>query len=252
MNSFISRIGGKKFLSKTIISRFPDPFPKRYIEVFGGAGWVMFALQNIAKLEVFNDIDGQLINLFRCVKYHCEELQKEIRWVLNSREIFLDYREQELCRGFTDIQRAARYFVLIKESYGSDARSYGCGRRNLHEPMKYLTAIKGRLQDTVIENRDFEPLIKTYDRIDSLFYLDPPYHGAERYYSASFSEDDHRRLAKILRGIKGKFILSYNDNPFVRELYSGFSVEPISRKNNLQMKCQASDREYKELLIKNY
>ena len=251
MNSFVSRIGGKRLLSKAIISRFPSPFPERYIEVFGGAGWVMFALQNIAKLEVFNDIDGQLINLFRCVKYHCEELQKEIRWSLNSREIFLDFREQERCRGLTDIQRAARYFVLIKESYGSDARSYGCSRRNLHDPVEYLSAVQDRLRNTVIESRDFEPLIKTYDRAGSLFYLDPPYHGTEGYYPDTFSEDDHKRLAEILKGIKGRFVLSYNDDSFIRELYSGFSIEPISRQNSHQTRYQAGGK-FKELLIMNY
>ncbi len=210
----------------------------------------MFALQNIAKLEVFNDIDGQLINLYRCVKCHCEELQKEIRWVLNSREIFLDYREQELCRGLTDIQRAARYFVLIKESYGSNARSYGCGKRNLQKPVDYFSAIRDRLQNTIIENSDFESLIKLYDSADSLFYLDPPYHGTERYYPGSFSEEDHRRLEEALKSIKGRFILSYNDDSFIRELYSDFSVEFVSQRYSL--KRSDPSRKFTELLIKNY
>lgn len=252
MNSFISRIGGKKLLSKEIIRRFPDSFPERYIEVFGGAGWVLFALQKCAKLEVFNDIDGQLINLFRCVKYHPEAVQKEIEWVLNSREVFYDFREQQSCRGFTDIQRAARYFTLIKESYGSDVRSYGCSHRNMDDASKYLTQVRERLQDTVIENRDFEPLIKTYDRPDSLFYLDPPYHGTERHYADAFSEDDHRRLNGSLKSLRGKFILSYNDDDFIRTLYDGFKIESISRQNNLAMRNPSAPHEFKELIITNF
>lgn len=252
MNSFISRIGGKKLLSKEIIRRFPDPFPERYIEVFGGAGWVLFALQQVAKLEVFNDVDGQLINLFRCVKYHCEELQKEIKWVLNSREIFLDLRDQQACRGFTDIQRAAQYFTLIKESYGSDARSYGCSKRNITSAVEYLSKVQKRLQNTVIENKDFESLIKTYDRPAALFYLDPPYHGTEKYYTNVFSEEDHRRLNSSLKHIKGRFILSYNDDDFIRSLYKEFQIEPISRQNNLLMRSENADKQFHELIIKNY
>lgn len=252
MNSFISRIGGKKLLSKKIIQRFPDPFPDRYIEVFGGAGWVLFALQQLASLEVFNDVDGQLINLFRCVKYHCSALQEEIQWALNSRELFTDYKEQQGCRGFTDIQRAARYFLLIKESYGSDIRSFGCSKRNITGAAEYLSEIQKRLQRTVIENKDFESLIKTYDRPGALFYLDPPYHGTEKYYSASFNEEDHRRLNTALKGIKGKFLLSYNDDNFIRDLYDGFKIEPISRKNNLSLRREDIDKNFNELIITNY
>lgn len=212
----------------------------------------MFALQQVAELEVFNDIDGQLVNLFRCVKYHCDELQKEIRWVLNSREMFFDIRDQADCRGFTDIQRAAQYYTLIKESYGSDARSYGCSKRNILSTIDYLSKVQKRLQNTVVENKDFESLIKVYDRAGALFYLDPPYHGSERYYTNLFTEEDHRRLAAILKGIKGKFILSYNDDSFIKELYSGFQIEPISRQNNLLMRDEGIDRQFNELIIRNY
>lgn len=252
MNSFISRIGGKKLLSKEIISHFPDPYPERYIEVFGGAGWVMFALQKIAELEVFNDIDGQLINLFRCVKYHCGELQREIKWVLTSREMFLDIRELQSYRGLTDIQRAAIYFTLIKESYGSDARSFGCSKRNMEGAADYLSKVQERLQKTVIENKDFESLIKTYDRPKALFYLDPPYHGTEKYYDSPFSEEDHARLNTVLKHIKGKFILSYNDDAFIRSLYQDFEIEEVSRQNNLLMRNGNGDQKFRELLIKNY
>ena len=252
MNSFISRIGGKKLLSKEIIRRFPNSYPERYIEVFGGAGWVMFALDKIAKLEVFNDIDGQLINLFRCVKYHCGELQREINWVLNSREMFLDFRELQTYNGLTDIQHAAIYFILIKESYGSDTRSFGCGKRNMIGAVEYLSEVQKRLQKTVIENKDFKSLIKTYDRQEALFYLDPPYHGTEKYYDNTFSKEDHYRLNLVLKQIKGKFILSYNDDDFIRTLYKDFNIESITRQNNLLMKNKHGNRQFQELIIKNY
>ena len=76
MNSFIGWIGGKRLLRKAIIERFSEEGFDRYIEVFGGAGWVLFGKEVGKELEVFNDADSNLNNLYRCIKYHCEELQK--------------------------------------------------------------------------------------------------------------------------------------------------------------------------------
>ena len=121
MNSFISWIGGKKLLRKHIISQFPEGFD-RYIEVFGGAGWILFGKEKGRELEVFNDIDGELINLYRCVKYHCKALQEELEYSLSSREIFYNDRERIKAKGTTDIQRAAAYFRLIRTSFGSDKK----------------------------------------------------------------------------------------------------------------------------------
>lgn len=87
MNSFISWIGGKKLLRKKIMEQFPEDFD-RYIEVFGGAGWVLFGKEKHADMEVYNDLNGDLVNLFRCVKYHPDALQKELDWILVSREQF--------------------------------------------------------------------------------------------------------------------------------------------------------------------
>ena len=115
MNSFIPWIGGKKLLRKEILSRFPKEQPSRYIEVFGGAGWVLFAKEQYGKqLEVYNDLNGDLVNLYRCVKYHAQEVQRECEFLLNSREIFINYKEQMNINGLTDIQRAARFLYLIK------------------------------------------------------------------------------------------------------------------------------------------
>ena len=145
-------------------------------------------------MEVYNDINGDLVNLFRCVKFHCGELQKELSFMLNSREIFYDFASQCNTRRMTDIQRAARFFILINTSYGSDHRSYGCVKRNVNVITQYLTDIQERLSNVVIENKDFGDLIKVYDKGDSLIYLDTPYYGTERYYKVQFSEEDHMRL----------------------------------------------------------
>ena len=100
-------------LAKQIISMFPNDID-RYIEVFGGGGSVLFAKDKHAPLEVYNDANGQLVNLFRCIRFHRSELQREITGYVNSREVFEDIHSQLNGRGFTDIQRAAMFYVMIR------------------------------------------------------------------------------------------------------------------------------------------
>ena len=249
MNSFISWIGGKKLLKKKIIEQFPNNF-ERYIEVFGGAGWVLFDKEQHAKMEVFNDINGDLVNLYRCVKFHPEALKKELEWSCISREQFFDFISQNEVRGMTDIQRAARFFCMIKLSFGTDLESFGVRPRDMQGAIKYLQEVSKRLNRVVIENVDFERLLKTYDRAAALFYLDPPYYEAEKYYPDRFMPEDHIRLRNALAKIKGKFILSYNDCPEIRKLYDGYEIIEVDRLHNLVSKT--NPRRYKELIIKNY
>ena len=79
MESFMGRMGGKKLLRKTICEKFPPTAEfDRYIEVFGGAAWVLLYKEKHAQLEVYNDLDGEMVNMLRCVKYHLSELLKEM------------------------------------------------------------------------------------------------------------------------------------------------------------------------------
>jgi DNA adenine methylase len=161
MNSFIAWIGGKKLLRKAILERFPDQSEyDRYIEVFGGAGWVLFGREPNKQLEVFNDIDENLINLYRCIKYHCGELQKELDWMIVSREQFFDAKIQLEMRGLTDIQRASRYLYIIKSSFGADRKTFGTNKKNLSNTIDYLTEIQERLKNVVVENLDYQRLIR--------------------------------------------------------------------------------------------
>ncbi len=148
-------------------------------------------------------------------------------------------------RGFTDIQRAAMFYVQVKISYGAERRTYGCNKKNISP--EYITDIESRLKNgsgVVIEHKDFENLIKVYDRPNSFFYCDPPYHKTEKYYDAEFKTEDHERLKSVLGNIKGRFILSYNDDEYIRNLYKEFNIISVERPNNL------SKGRYKELIIK--
>lgn len=249
MESFISWIGGKKLLKRKIIEQFPDNID-RYIEVFGGAGWVLFDKEKHAGMEVFNDINGDLINLYRCVKYHPEALQRDLEGMFMSREQFYDNLAQNAIRGMTDIQRAVRFYCKIKLSFGTDLRTFGCKARNMQKTVDYLREVSKRLNRVIIENVDFERLLRTYDRPMALFYLDPPYYKAEKYYDDVFEWADHVRLYAALSKIQGKFILSYNDDDAIRDLYKGYTIIEVQRCNNLAHKNGGG--RYKELIIKNF
>lgn len=251
MNSFISWVGGKKLLRNKIIETFPENESyNRYVEVFGGAGWVLFSKEKHADLEVYNDVSGKLVNLFKCVKYHPEALQKELEHTFMSREQFFDAKSQIDARGLTDIQKAARFYILIKESFGTDLRSFGVRPKNIKNAIDYILEISKRLNSVVIENQDFECILKTYDKKDTLFYLDPPYHETEKYYLDKFTPEDHVRLKETLEKLNGKFLLSYNDCEYIRKLYHDYYIVEAERTHNL---VQGKEKpRYKELLIKNY
>ena len=250
MNSFIAWVGGKKLLRKIISDKFPEKFDK-YVEVFGGAGWVLFYKDKYAKTEVYNDINRDLVNLFKCVKYHPEAIEKELELSLNSRQIFNEYKNQMDCIGLTDIQRAVRYLYLIKSSYGARVSTYGSKPRDISNT-EFLKDVRKRLSRVVIENKSFEKIISAYDNEGTLFYLDPPYHNTENMYDTGdfiFNEEQHIKLRDILKDIKGKFVLSYNDDEFIRELYKDFKIEGIERQNNLSLN---SGSRFKEVVITNY
>ena len=255
MDSFISWIGGKKLLREAICERFPQSNSikiEKYVEVFGGAAWVLFHKERHAALEVYNDINSHLVNLFKCVKHHPSAMKEELENLLYSRETYNNFKEFYKNLALTDIQRAAMYFYIIKASFGSKVTSFGAKPRDIANA-DYLQVIKERLKTVVIENKSFEALIKQYDRSHTLFYCDPPYFGTERYYDhgdAPFGKDMHQKLAEILKGVKGKVIVSYNDAEFIRELYRGFNVEEVVRQNNLSP--DAGKEPYRELIIRNY
>ena len=113
MNSFIAWIGGKKLLRKEIVKRFPEEGFTRYVEVFGGAGWVLFEKEQGKELEVFNDRDSNLINLYRCIKYHCGELQRELEWLTISREQFFLFLRYGSLKLFFFSGNQAKHFLVF-------------------------------------------------------------------------------------------------------------------------------------------
>ena len=230
----------------------------RYIAGCGGGGWVLFHKPPGNDFEVYNDFNGLLVNLYRCVRDEPEELMEALRYVLNAREDF-DRVRSALARDSpaSDVQRAAWFYQLIRYSYASGLTSFGSQPHDMWSNFPLIEQAHRRLAKVVIENKDFEKLIRQYDRPVSFFYLDPPYHATEGYYQNigedGFTEADHIRLRDALMRIEGKFLLSYNDDAFVRDLYDqpGISLMETTRINNIKQRYDPNCQ-FPELLIANY
>lgn len=253
INPPISRLGGKSRLRKAIIERIPEH--TCYTEGFFGAGWVYFG-KEMSRVEVINDIDGELVNLFRVIKYHAEELNRYLNFEIISRDQFKCYSEQNT-QTLTEIQRAIRYLYLVNYSFASKGGNFGYsavqGPKKKLNSDELLIAIKRRLQNTYVENLDYKKLIDKYDREMTFFYLDPPYYDTaidfHKHNPITFQEMDHIELRDKCTNINGKFLLSINDHPWIREIYRDFKIEPI----DVNYSCgKGKNENAQELLISNY
>lgn len=262
MNSFIAWIGGKRILAKKIISMMPQH--KTYVEVFGGAGWVLFR-KEISKIEVWNDLNSDLVNLFRIVRNNLDEFKSRQYFLLSSRQEYYDFQKALKAGKFKNsIDRAIAFYYCIRNSFGSGiftGWAFGPNRMPRYTiSLDHLEDAKERLKNVYIDNLSFGRLIPNWDRKDTLFYCDPPYYmlldrGRGSYYQCTFTKDDHIRLKDTLKSIKGRFILSYDNNPEVKKLYKDkkFKVtetEPVLYSMNNRLKCPA--RRVRELIITNF
>ena len=255
-HSFSGWLGGKSQLARTIIDMMPEHH--HYCEVFGGAGWVLFK-KSPSNCETINDINGDLINLYRVFKYHPEALAHEFETQLISRDEF-ERLKAEHSASLTDIQRAARFYYLLRSCFGAkidNPNYFSHVQRAPHlklgdELKTVLNRVHQRLQKVNIENRNFDVLIAKMDLPTTLFYLDPPYYNCENYYGKDiFSRDDFLKLRDILKNIQGKFILSLNDVPEVREIFDGFYF--YTKQIRWSFNCNIKDENNgKELIITNY
>lgn len=223
-------IGGKRRLAKRLLPLFPEH--QCYVEPFAG-GAALYFLKAPSDVEVLNDINGELVNLYRVVKHHLDELIAQFRWSLIGRQMF-DWLKKQPLEPLTDIQRAARFLYLQKMAFGGKVANQTFGisttnmpRLNLARLEEDLSAAHLRLARTYIEHLPWEECIRRYDRPHTLFYLDPPYWGTEGY-GVEFGLENYARMAELARSIQGRMIISVNDIPEMREVFNGLEIETAS------------------------
>ncbi|NWK11335.1 DNA adenine methylase [Clostridium cadaveris] len=246
----ICRMGGKSKLRKTIIEMIPEH--TCYIELFFGAGWVYFGKEP-SKVEVINDIDKELINLFKMIKYHAPEIERQLEFEFSGRDIFEEYKNYSI-EYLTEIQRSIRFLYLISQSFAGRGNHYGYGTNTRPSPQIFykgvLEDIKLRLRNTYVENLNFEKIIDKYDREYSFFFVDPPYLDLSGYEN-EFKEEQHLILLDKLKKLDGKFLLTINDHPKIRDWYRDFNIKEVDVNYSVARKEEARGK-YKELIITNY
>lgn len=227
-------IGGKKQLAKAAIAAIDAIDHQTYAEVFVGMGGVFFRRTRQPKAEVINDLSSDVANLFRVLQRHYVPLMDMLRWQLTSRREFERLAASEPST-LTDLERAGRFLYLQRTAFGGKVagRSFGVspthsGRFDVAKLGPILEAAHERLSGVVIEALPYADLLARYDRAGTLFYLDPPYWGSERDYGRDmFGRADFARLADLLAGLKGRFVMSINDTPEVRNLFGRFSIAAV-------------------------
>jgi len=247
-------IGGKSRLSKIIVKRINEIDHEIYVEPFVGMGGIFLRRSFKPQSEVINDFNKELSTLYRILQRHYPQFMDMLKFQISSRAEFERLRKTKP-ETLTDLERAARFLYIQRLAFGGKPTgNYGVspdrgGRFNITTLAPMLDDLHSRLAGVVIECLPYQDLIKQYDRKGTLFYLDPPYHGGENDYGKDlFKRSDFENLAKQLANLQGRFILSINDVPEIREIFKAFSIEPVTVTYSIAKNGPAKA---KELIISN-
>jgi len=247
----LSYIGGKNRLASLIINQIPPH--KTYVEPFAGGAQVFFQ-KPPSDVEILNDLSDDIVNFFRVCQSHAPELIRYVQHMIAARRWF-DLLQKTDPAILTDVQRAARFFFLQKVDYGGLVAHRNFALQVIQSthwnPVRIPQLIENtahRLQNAQIEALPYQDVIHKCDRPSTFFYLDPPYYG-KRLYQFNFKKEDFEQLAEILRQLKGKFLLSLNDLPEVRDIFRDFRMQGIQLAYSAQKKV---GKRYAELIIRNF
>lgn len=248
-------IGGKKNLARRLTAIIDQVDCTTYAEPFVGMGGIFLRRRRRPRCEVINDISEDVSTFFRILQRHYVAFLDMLRFQLTTRAGF-DRLLRTDPSTLTDLERAARFLYLQKTAFGGkvSGRNFGVAydRPASFDVTKLgplLEALHERLAGVVIERLPFGDFIARYDRAGTLFYLDPPYFGSEGDYGAGvFTPADFARLAGQLAGIAGKFVLSINDTPEIRNHFAAFRMAQIDTTYTISGKAQRAG----ELIISNF
>lgn len=260
MNSPIKWVGGKSKSLKYLLPLIPTH--EGYVEVFGGAGWLLFA-KKPSKWEILNDLDENLSNFWSVIQQNEKDFIKSFKYEVISRSIFNNYKKIYRSKSYTDnINKAHILYYLLKGGTGASlpdgggcgfGRYKGISRLRLDKLPNDIIQAHDRLLKVTIECQDFREIITYYDTKNTFFYLDPPYRNTTRssYPVGEFTDKDYMDLYNLCINMKGKFLLSINADEFMKSLFSKFNI------TNIEVPYSGSNqkkgrKKYSELIITNY
>ena len=227
-------IGGKRNLAKRLTALIETIPHSTYAEVFVGMGGIFLKRRSAPPAEIINDWSGDVATFFRILQRHYVPFIEMLRYQVASRREFERLKASDPAT-LTDLERAARFLYLQRLAFGGKVagRNFGVdltqgARFNVTKLGPLLEDIHERLAGVVIEQMRWKEFVARYDRPGTLFYLDPPYWGNEDDYGkAMFDRDEFAQMAVALKGIKGRFIMSINDVPEIRELFAAFDLQEV-------------------------
>lgn len=254
MKSPINWVGGKSKLSNVLDTIIPNH--EGYIEVFGGALYFLFK-KDKSKWEIINDFDSELINFWKVVQNNHEEFINSFKLTLHSRELFNEYKYIFLNNLETNsLKKAHIFYYLVIAGFGADVKNPSFGSRKGLSPFNPLIIEEKiklaheRLARVIIENDDFRKILDRYDTNKSFFYLDPPYRNTKEY-RIKFTDKDYIDLKNKCEHLEGKFLMSINNDEFIRDLFKDFYIKEIDVLYSVS-KNQNGRKKFSELLISNY
>lgn len=245
------RVGGKHFQKKDVLKQFPKlETYDIYVEPFMGVGNILLNAP-IVKTMIGADTDSNVINFFNDIKRVNQEEINNLNFKPNKKkfnEIKKRIEKKEYSK--KPIDRIYDYLYLLFNSYGAKGNNYNAEGHNTGITFKKnFNILLNKLKDFKIIKSDFKKTIEKYDSPTTFFYLDPPYYET---YSGSYETGNinHEQLADILKNIKGKFLMTHNDTPYIRKLYKGYKFKKFKSIQSLGKDAGANV--VNEVFIKNY
>jgi DNA adenine methylase len=239
------RVGGKFKLRKQIVDNYfyPDYENMTYVEPFIGGGSIYF-YKKPSKLEVINDKDKCVTDVFKLFqKYDGKDIEDVINRDWNKE----DFEKIKSSKPTNDFDSGIKELLLSKLSFLSLKRQYSPSKNKLSLDIK--NKYKDRLKDTIILNEDFKDVVKKYDSKNTFFYLDPPYEKSKGLYT--YFNLPIKDIYDVLKNIKGKFLMSYNDSEDAKILFKDYYINYINAKYAEGTKGGHTKKK-KEILISNY
>lgn len=241
--------GGKSRLLKKILPLLPRH--TCYCEPFAGGLAVLLAKER-SPVEAVNDLNGDLVYLYRNAQYHLPALLQEIEWTLNSRKNLHDFIAQP---GLTEIQRAARWLVRNRISFGGNTKDYGVSRTggggstSREGIAESLRAFNARMDRVAVEHLSYDHCLSLYDSKETFFFVDPPYVNSNPHVYEGWDEPKMIELKEKLFRLKGNWLLTINDSAFNRKLFKGCWVTAVQTRNGGVNHARLPQATFGELII---
>jgi len=251
-DGLISRQGGKYTKRKQIFKRFPPTDYTTYVEPFVGGGSIFLEAPIVAKM-IAGDTDTRLIHMFQDLKTLDVPMVQAFNFKMPFDKEKWDRADKYARSKKKGTSRFLANLLIRKFSFSNMAKNYldtkSFETKNYQTLKKHLPEFKERVKDATFLHKSYNVLLDKYDGPNTFFYLDPPYY---KTYSGAYEtgEIDHELLAERLKKVKGKFLLSYNDTPFIRNLYKGYKI--TSFKNIQTLGSELNDKIVTDVLISNY